>query len=1437
MRKLFIIFLISFTLYGDIGGVIFKDFNLNGKMDRLDSKISNISLKAVCSDGEIYSTTTKNNGTYRFVLNGDLRCRLELENDQSWIKSGNNGSGKAYSSVSFAENGELNHNISITTLNSYCKKSPKVIISTLPGGPDGSDGNPENHGSLFSLPTPKKGTFDKDFTKRKLLKSRQEVGAIWGLAYDKINKNIFASSVIKRYVPLLGGCKDEDNKKNGCAGRIYSIPVDGNGDVKVLVDLGNKEVGYTLTQKRNYDGMSKQNDKEVIALSGRAGLGDLELSEDGKYLYTINLYKKELIKIEIATGEVIFKKLIPNPYGKACNDEMVRPWALNVNNGSVFIGSVCENRISNGYPTEVDHTGELGGAIQKFDGESFSNFAFTNTLNYLKPRPYLPEKDDAEPVPQIDQNNNWKDTDYYGQPILSDIEFDSMGNLLLAYTDRGAFIRQRGNSSGDLRKMCKNADGSYTDESTGVAPTDCESHTVQYIKDGNKYYEFYRGDFYDENHSDYGATGHPETASGAVAMRGGDANLYLGMSDSTSPYEAGSIGILNNSSGEKIAAQALIDPSPVAQGGEREMYGSKAGGIGDIELLCDLAPAEIGNYIWNDENKNGIQDPDEYGITGVKVKLYSGKSCNGNLIGEATTNSDGEYYFGGLKNINLKKDMKILPNKDYSICISLMNEALDNMSITKRDALGKDGDKIDSDAYDDSNGFAKINFKTDLANSSNHSLDAGFTLNSSASFGDSVWNDKNQNGIQDSGESGVAGIKVTLYKGDGTELVTTTTDSNGKYLFENLDAGDYYAIFDLKTLPKNYQVSPRNRGENDELDSDVDPNSGKTETITLEAGQENFSLDMGIYKKKEESKKYCIGDFVWLDKNRNGIQDSGESGVAGVTLKLFPTGATITTDSSGKYSFCGLENGDYQVEVVSIPAGYTITESNSKDDNIDSDIDPKSKKSQTIKLKDQNITDLDVGLIKKEESKKYCIGDFVWLDKNRNGIQDSGESGVAGVTLKLFPTGATITTDSSGKYSFCGLGKGTYQVEVDKDSLVSGYFIGVKDFGNDDNIDSDINPISGLSDLIVIEDRDILDIDLAIVHCGNNNGGDDDIVSSTDSNNQTYCQGANCNSPISGADDSSQSNTADCEGEGCDSPAPTKSGVNTAQVISKSDRGDLPKIKIAKIDIEKHTNSKDADTEDDAVPLVDGIDITWEYIVSNIGEDTIDNIKVIDDKEGLITCPKSSLAPATKMICTKKGTAKYESYKNTATVTGKARTSGVQIKDKDSSCYITRYLIGSHFWVDSNKDGIYQEGIEEPIPNALIELFDGDGNKVAETRTNEKGEYSFYVKAGDYYVRFHLPDEFKEKGYIFEAPKNNNDNSINANNANEQGFTMLVTVGPEADDKHKIKNLTLDGAIDCGCDAPGIEQGSGDAFGKFFGLLLILLTILIGLKEIEAKQA
>ncbi|GAB2612582.1 hypothetical protein GCM10027035_06190 [Emticicia sediminis] len=102
------------------------------------------------------------------------------------------------------------------------------------------------------------------------------------------------------------------------------------------------------------------------------------------------------------------------------------------------------------------------------------------------------------------------------------------------------------------------------------------------------------------------------------------------------------------------------------------------------------------------------------------------------------------------------------------------------------------------------------------------------------------------------------------------------------------------------------------------------------------------------------------------------------------------------------------------------------------------------------------------------------IGDFVWYDNNNNGKQDTGEPGVKGVRLELYKdgsfTGLTSTTDSTGKYYFTNLTSGNYQVKISEISLPQKYAISKKlnAIGVDDNLDSDFDKFTGLSQVIII---------------------------------------------------------------------------------------------------------------------------------------------------------------------------------------------------------------------------------------------------------------------------------------------------------------------------------------------------------------------------------
>ncbi len=209
-------------------------------------------------------------------------------------------------------------------------------------------------------------------------------------------------------------------------------------------------------------------------------------------------------------------------------------------------------------------------------------------------------------------------------------------------------------------------------------------------------------------------------------------------------------------------------------------------------------------------------------------------------------------------------------------------------------------------------------------------------------IGNYVWNDENQNGIQNNNEVGIEGINVSLYgitTTNDTINLSTVTDTAGFYAFDGLDPGNYKVTFETEP---NHVFTYQNVG-NDNFDSDADPNTGETQTIFLSQGEYEDRWDCGMIILDE---KINIGDKVWYDMNQDGIQGLNEAGVQNVIVRLIEASTNSIIDVQitnvvGYYLFTDVMPGNYKVEFVlaSLPAGgYIISpKDQGTDDTKDSD--------------------------------------------------------------------------------------------------------------------------------------------------------------------------------------------------------------------------------------------------------------------------------------------------------------------------------------------------------------------------------------------------------------------------------------------------------------------------------------------------------------------
>ena len=478
--------------------------------------------------------------------------------------------------------------------------------------------------------------------------------------------------------------------------------------------------------------------------------------------------------------------------------------------------------------------------------------------------------------------------------------------------------------------------------------------------------------------------------------------------------------------------------------------------------------ASLGDFVWNDANKNGIQDSGEAGVFGLTVRLLDG---TGTFTGVTTTTDiDGAYLFDNL-----------VPGS-YAI------EVMAPMTQTFTGAdLGGD-DSADSDV----NAMGVSAPVTLASGEFNNTLDAGIYKAGSNNtpvlkLGDFVWSDTNANGVQDSGEAGVAGVGVSLIDigtdamlgtADDKAALNTTTDSFGKYLFTNLAAGNYVAQF---TAPSGFLYSPALQGGDPGTDANpltVSGATGTTGTIVLTTA-DDLTIDAGLFQTAS------LGDFVWNDANYNGVQDSGEAGVHGVTVKLLDgsgadTGKSTVTDGTGAYGFTGLIPGTYSVQFMA-PSGTAFTKRDILDDTTDSDAAGNGTTGTVTLGSGQTNSTLDAGLVQLRS-----IGDFAWIDANADGVQDSGETGLAGVSVTLTDLGAngvlgggddstvgTKTTGSNGAYLFDGLLPGNYALQF---TAPSGYMTSASGQGGDAALDSNIDG-AGQTGVVTLTTSDDLTID------------------------------------------------------------------------------------------------------------------------------------------------------------------------------------------------------------------------------------------------------------------------------------------------------------------------------------------------------------------------
>lgn len=1170
--------LFSAMMAGTISGRVFQDYNGSGTYETAGTTTENlfggVTVTVYDSAGAVQGTATTTatadggGNNYSIAATGTGPYRVEFTNIPTYLKPGVFGTG-AGTTVQFVPDGNsTNINLGLTDPGKFNNEANPATATTILLNGQFNAATLNGITSLMRTPYDATG---HDFTgttptagfEGVELAEFQETGATYGMAWQSTRDRIYIGAYHKRYSGFGANGPDAIYVFNKAGTTIGTI------DLDTLIgtpnSAGTDAHDFTATGGIVYDIGAGNASYDGV---GKRSIGDIDMSADQKTLFVVNLFDRRIYALNVASGTPSGATLIKSwAAPDATTASRHRPFALAWREGKLWVGSVDQNG-TNAYVHSM--TPNLGSPT----GSEPFTLETTVPLNYVRQSYQGSSATDAtrvatwrawsnDPTTITYLSNNTGQEIAYPQPILSDIEFDETGSMILGFRDRfgdqtGSAKRFRpsdgantwGVSAGDILRVCRTATSFAVEGSAGCPTSGGLANSGPGGATSPEHYNwdvFEDGGTWDTTTSPGGAF-HWETGQGSLVQLAGRATTLTTAMDPNNDYGGGYLR-LTNSTGRREGINtdgATTQANILANGGytlyesgdfasnppTSLIYFGKANGLGDVEALTNPPPVEIGNRVWRDTNNNGRQDPGEPILANVLVGLYN---ASGVLISTVETNAAGQYLFSSSTTAtDVNADADATPEYDYGITaltpetaytVALLNSnfnagnALAGLIRTTPNSIPA-GTTTDNDAITDirdSDGVILTTgvgtganaaglgtaFTTGTVGSANHSFDFGFVL--PVSIGSTVFNDVNNNGIFNSPtETGISGVLVQLFfdaDGDGdvegAELTTPTasinTNATGDYFFNGLVPGNYLVRIPTPPATATLSSAPAvtdtadNQQDNDDNGTQTGGAGGVTDSpiISLlpdaepintgtETGQANtqddaddnngdMTVDFGFLAPA------ALGNRLWIDTDRDGIQDAGETaGLDGVLVTLYDGAgnaiATTTTAGGGLYSFTGLFPGTYSVGFAR-PNGYGFSPQDAagSTEANDSDVNILTGRTANVTLvAGQTNNDLDAGVFL-----SVAVGNRVWNDANNNGIFDTGEAAIAGATVNLYldnnndgtPDGAavrTVLTDASGLYQFDGLAPDTYIIGVVTPANFVSSSVDGGDADADDDPDTDV---------------------------------------------------------------------------------------------------------------------------------------------------------------------------------------------------------------------------------------------------------------------------------------------------------------------------------------------------------------------------------------------
>jgi hypothetical protein len=485
-------------------------------------------------------------------------------------------------------------------------------------------------------------------------------------------------------------------------------------DAKTIgIPTGNDTRNATPANKLSLAPGTPAYDVEAFNQVGKVGIGGMDFNERGDTLWLMNLSDRKLYAIKNVNpattpvaADVVggFAVALPAGYSYVTVANAFRPWAVKYYKGLVYVGAVCSAESTpwasanlKGYVLSFNPSNPAAGfsfvaeyplniVRQGYGGGAGANYPW---VSYAVTQNYAP------------------------QPMAIDIEFDVDGSLIVSMGDRGGF--QNGNNNyaadptatnttlyeggtmGDIFRFCKTG-ATYAFQGTAGCPFPTANPFA--------FQEYYWGDGGPNTSTGLSFN---ETSAGGIATLAGSSTVIMTAQDAYDYYAGGIISLSNTSGGDRWRYNIYDGTTPGASG--------KAAGLGDLELLCDPAPIEIGNRVWVDLDNDGLQDANEVGLANITIDLYKA----GVLVTSTVTDAFGNYKFTNL-----------LPNTAYEIRVVIAQVNVNGRPLGTANAGSNANDFIDSDAVPTA-GIGIIALTTGDYGENNHTYDIAFLCNTTVS--------------------------------------------------------------------------------------------------------------------------------------------------------------------------------------------------------------------------------------------------------------------------------------------------------------------------------------------------------------------------------------------------------------------------------------------------------------------------------------------------------------------------------------------------------------------------------------------------------------------------------------------------------------------------------------------------------------------------------